>query len=396
MERNKTPALVLLALCFVLLLVFLYVNLGISPFQPSAYNTYTLQALAWRRGQAHLDHDVPHLELAIYQGRYYVSFPPVPTVPVYLLSFLFEDKVPDGLLVALYALIALLTLWKLLDRKGYPPLVAAGWALLLLCASSFLPLMANGAVWYQAQMMALMWIMLAIERMDRGKPTWGLLFYALSVGCRPFNVCYGPLLMLLYIRHQHQGGMRLPSIVKKLLPGILAGLFVAFLYGLYNALRFANPLEFGHNHLPEFSFQGGIQFSLTHLGNNISTYIFGLPYQAGAQGLELKKFGFSLFLANPALLLMLVWAVALAVKRRFTWNHGLILIFFSMQLFGLLLHRTFGGFQFGARYAADLIPYAALFLLYRQKKAMTTAEAAVMLTGLVFSIYGSLMIHLPG
>ena len=64
-----------LAAAFVLLSLLILSMLETSPMTPSPYNTYTLQALAWRKGQAFLDGDVPYLELAIYQGRYFVSFP---------------------------------------------------------------------------------------------------------------------------------------------------------------------------------------------------------------------------------------------------------------------------------------------------------------------------------
>ena len=65
--------------------------MGRNPIGPSGYCTYTLQALAWRDGQICLSQDYPWLELAIYQGKYFVSFPPVPSVPLYFLTFLFGE-----------------------------------------------------------------------------------------------------------------------------------------------------------------------------------------------------------------------------------------------------------------------------------------------------------------
>ena len=55
---------------------------GISAVGPTGYYTYNLQALAWRNGKLCLDQDYPWLELAIYEGKYFVSFPPVPSVPL--------------------------------------------------------------------------------------------------------------------------------------------------------------------------------------------------------------------------------------------------------------------------------------------------------------------------
>ena len=73
----------IMALMLVLLLLILHFASGTPVLAPSAYNSYTLQALAWRRGLTYLQQDVPHLELAIKDGLYFVSFPPVPSIPLY-------------------------------------------------------------------------------------------------------------------------------------------------------------------------------------------------------------------------------------------------------------------------------------------------------------------------
>lgn len=379
-----------------LLMVVLSNAFGYSPLSPSPYNTYTLQAMAWREGRAYLEADVPHLELAIYQGRYFVSFPPVPSIPIFILTFMFGDQVPDNLLVALYMLLALFVLYNLFHRKGYSPAWAAFSSFLFAFASSMLPMALTGAVWYQAQMLAFLLTAAAMERMDADKPSLGLLLFALAVGCRPFNVLYGPVIIMLHLmKHKEQGKSLLnKQSIKTLLPGMLLGLLVAAIYAAYNLLRFDNPLEFGHNHLPEFSFQGGTQFSFDHLQKNINQFIFSWPYDSTTEGLALKKFGFSLFLANPVLLLMLIRSIVLAVKKKLTLRHGIILFFFFVHLLTLLLHRTFGGFQFGARYAVDLIPYAALFYAQEETEKPRWLELVVLTAGLVFTIYGSLQIHL--
>ena len=92
LQNRKRIALVLALVCL-MLFAFVHSAQGTSPLRPSLYNTYTLQAMQWRQGKAVLEEDVPHLELAIYNGQYYVSFPPVPTVPVFLLTFLFGKNV---------------------------------------------------------------------------------------------------------------------------------------------------------------------------------------------------------------------------------------------------------------------------------------------------------------
>lgn len=74
-------------------------------FSHSPYDSYTRQALAWREGRTYLTDDpqsLAYLELAVYEGKYYVSFPPVPTVTEYFLTFFFGQNTPDRLVTVLY------------------------------------------------------------------------------------------------------------------------------------------------------------------------------------------------------------------------------------------------------------------------------------------------------
>ena len=73
---------------------------------------------------------------------------------------------------------------------------------------------------------------------------------------------------------------------------------MAAAYGAYNHVRFGNPFEFGHNYLPEFSFQGGIQFSFNHIAKNCKTFILSMPFTKNGENWELRRFGFS-FLIGP-------------------------------------------------------------------------------------------------
>lgn len=398
LQNRKRIALVLALVCL-MLFALIHSAQGTSPLRPSLYNTYTLQAMQWRQGKAVLEEDVPHLELAIYNGQYYVSFPPVPTVPVFLLTFLFGKNVPDTLLVQAYALLSCLILYVFLSRR-IPPIKAAIWAFLGCFASSLLPLLPNGAVWYQAQVLGLLLIIAALERMDAGKPTLGLLLYALAVGCRPFNALYGPVLMALYMLKKKAF---LPAL-SDMLPGIALGLLVAAAYGWYNYIRFGNILEFGHNHLPEFSFQGGVQFSLDHVGKNASTFLWGLPFSyAETDSLTLKIFGFSLFIANPLLLCLVLWAAFSVFTGHFTLSKGLIFLFFALHTTLLLCHRTGGGFQYGARYWVDCLPWAFLWMGLPQKKPshprlqgiVEGLSLALLYPGLFLAFYGAKMIFLP-
>lgn len=368
--------------------------IGKSFLGPTGYNTYTLQALAWRNGQTMLPHDYPVLELAVYQGNYYVSFPPLPSVILLPLTFLFGESTPDHALVKLYALIACLPLYFALRRRGYSQLSAALTAFLGCFGSSLLPLTLDGAVWYHAQMLAFTLTVLAICCLTLDRMTAALLFYALSVACRPFHALYAVPLFYVYLSIHQRQGIRLLDAIEGLLPGVALGLVVAAALGLYNYVRFGDFFEFGHNHLPEFSFQGGIQFSLSHIPRNARTFLLGLPFTVVNGAPEWNVFGYSIFLACPMLLLQAIWFVTDLVKRRVTREHAVVFACAVVHLFSLLTHRTFGGFQLGARYAVDVMPYAFFYLLLKKEKTRLCVWEGVLL-GIVFilTMCGAVSVH---
>ncbi len=366
---------------------------GGSFFGPSDYSSYTLQAMAWRRGQTALSVDYEWLELAVYNGKWYVSFPPVPSVPMYFLTFLFGYQTPDSLMVKLYAMAAALAIYSMLVRCHWNRWHASGMALLMTLGGSMLPLVSNGAVWYQAQVMAFMLTTASIALMTGGRMTGSLLLYALAVGCRPFNVCYGPLLMILwYLRRPAQ---TVNEIGRGLGPGVVLGLLVAAAYAAYNYVRFGDIFEFGHNYLPEFVRSANGQFSLKHLAENARQFLLGLPLYRTAKGWEFEQFGCSVFLGNPMLLLMIVWFVVDLIRGRMNLSKGLTVGFFAVHLFLLLLHRTGGGFQLGARYAVDLVPYSLIYLgLRREKHCMAVWETVILCAGFAVMLIGTYYVHL--
>lgn len=407
-EFDWVPILLLVLSVGLVLFLHLLVNGSLEGvLSPTFYNTYTRQAMAWRDGLLHLPEDVPYLELAVYNGEYYVSFPPVPSVVELPLTLIFGMDTPDHLLMLFYITVSCEALYFAFKKRGITRLSSALFAFFLCFGCCILPLCIDGAVWYHAQMLALLCMSLCLFFFVYDRPTPALIFYALSVGCRPFNAVYGVVFGVIYLMKLIKSGTEFRKICLKLLPGICAGLLIAALYGTYNYVRFGNIFEFGHNYLPEFSTQGGIQFSLDHVAGNAKRFIRGLPFTTvgDIRYLNLEQFGFSVFIACPALTVMLVRAVADAIRKKFTVAKGLILAGFAVQLFLLLLHRTFGGFQFGARYACDLLMYPAAYLccsavsekdaLPGQKKcAFTGAETVVYVLALLFSVYGTCAMHI--
>lgn len=364
----------------------------------SAYDSYTRQAMAWREGRIALPENVVHLELAIYEGEYYVSFPPVPTIPMWLLTFIFGANTPDALVTYLYFLLCYVAGYALALRFMRPGM-AAGLSLFALLAGSLLDLGvsaggAAGAVWYEAQTLGALLTYLAFLGVTGGKPrdwAWGLIAIALAVGCRPFQALYVVPLLLLVLGKVRAQTPDWRSILKRMAALCTVPALIAVAYGVYNFVRFGNPLEFGHNYLPEYTFQGGTQFSLGHVLQNIQN-VLRPPTWSADKGLVFPTAsGFAYYITNP---LLVIGPAALLISRRrkepFDW---VVLGCALTHIFLLLLQRSFGSWQYGTRFFCDVMP--AMFLLRaRAGERLVPAECAVMGALTLFNVYGTMLFHI--
>ena len=387
------------ALCAIFLIIALYAAMyAVSGADPASYNykSYLLQAQAWLRGETHLDRNYEYLELAVYNGNYYVSFPPVPSLPMLLYTLIWGDDVPGGTIQKIYiAAACLIILSEIARSKRMPLRESIAWALLLCFGSAMLPITLIGGVWYEAQILAFLFSVSAIVLIRRDHPLPACLCYALSVGCRPFSVVLGPVLLMIYIENARMQRKSFAQGFRRLLPGLIAGLAVAALYAWYNYIRFDNPLEFGHNHLPEHTRSENGMLSLAYLGKNIRMLFFGPPLRVEDGALHINQFGFSMFLSCPIFICNLIWLISDIVHRRLTWTKLVILLMGCINVFLLLLHSTLGGHQFGARYTLELVPLCfSWYLLSPDRKQLTRREFALLAFGLVFNFFGGCLVHI--
>lgn len=378
----------------VLIVVIYAVMCGVSGVNVCSYpyNSYQLQAEAWLRGETALDRNYEFLELAVYNGNYYVSFPPVPGVVSFIWLLFFGRPVPGGLFQKIYiAAACLLIISELLRMKRLPRSHALMWGISFCYASAMLPITLVGGVWYEAQTLAFLMAILAIIAMRRNHPTIACIAYALSVGCRPFCVCLGPVLFAMFFQCNRRDPRR---AFRRLIPGLLAGLAIAGVYAWYNCIRFGDPFEFGHTYLPEFQRAVDGQFSIKYIPRNIGTVLFGSPFFTHNGRVRISQGGFSMFLSCPILICGLVRAIRDMRRKRVTYVKWTILAMGIVNFFLLLAHRTVGGQQFGLRYALELIPFVfAWYLASPDIRRLQSWEIVLMSYGLVFNLIGGIFVH---
>ncbi len=359
------------ALPLALLLVFWVVAAftGMWPWKENPYNSYTLQACSWLEGRLDLGQDYPWLELAIYEGKYFVSFPPFPSYILLPFALIFGAKTPDHFIALMVTMIGVIYAIKLYREIGKRRNDMEFWVLMLYLASGYLFVGMNGFVWFIAQSMSFTLSLMAMYYAIRGKGGWSLAFWACAVGCRPMLALYGVLLVFILWKgwkKEHVTGTLLDLLKQKWYWGIGVGL-IALSYMLLNYARFGNIAEFGHNYLPEFTRTTTGQFDLSYLKENLGHY-FRLPL-ASQNGGSLQFFsadGMAFWLIGPIFITIIAaWLYTIVKKRK----GNLVLLLMLPILAGIHLliicsHKTLGGWQFGNRYLVDMLPYLFIGLLW--------------------------------
>lgn len=351
-----------LAVPLALLLVMLVVAsfTGMWPTGGNMYCSYAIQACAWLEGRLNVADTYTWLELAIRDGKYYVSFPPFPSLVLLPFAAFCGMNTPDHLIQWAVALIGALYAIRLcVALRGERH--AALYALFLLLGNGFLFVAMRGYVWFMAQGMCFALSLMALFYAHRGRGGLSLACWACAVGCRPMVVLYLPVLLDALVRNLRERGeqgslLRLAG--KRWMWAIMPVLLAAF-YMALNWARFGSVFEFGHSYLPEFTRASEGQFSLSYAAHNLPL-LFRLPTPGGKEGaLQYAKFDcMNLFLIDPLIVAALpVWAHAIFRRRGPKMLRFALPALLLVNLAIVVCHRTLGGWQFGNRYLLDLLPY---------------------------------------
>ena len=67
----------------------------------------------------------------------------------------------------------------------------------------------------------------------------------------------------------------------------------------------------------------------------------------------------------------------------------------TANLLLLCMHKTMGGWQFGARYTCDLLPFAYMYLAVKGRSGRVALwELAVGIFAFLFNLFGAFYMHL--
>lgn len=383
----------------------MYAFTGQWPWGGNSYNTYTLQACAWLKGQLDLGRDYPHLELAIYQGRYFVSFPPFPSFVMLPFAIFLGEKTPDGWIALATGIAGIIYTYKTFCLFRGTREHAMFWAFFLAFGTNLVFVKLNGWVWFIAQNMCFTLSMMAIYYAKKGKAGLSLAFWACSVGCRPLQVLYFPVLCFFLWQEakKEMPDGNLISIIKSKALCAVPMIIIAIVYMLLNYARFGSITEFGHNYLPEFMRTSEGQFHISYIGQNMKN-LFRLPAAAEYGRLDFYNMnGFAFWMTSPVFISYLIYLVRSIVRRKKesgyeaerTWFQAVLMVLMILHILLLLSHRTMGGWHFGNRYINDLLPYlfTGILLLMPEKDRTLRLHYVLCIFGAAVNLLGSAAVY---
>ena len=400
MDKQKRWEYGIIVITSVLLYLFLMCWLtGYGPLKQNVYNSYALQADSWRQGRLDLGQDYPYLELAVYNGKYYVSFPPFPSYILFPLTFIFGSNTPDALLMWFISLLSAGYLYRLALQFRLSEPLSALTTLTVILGSNATFNMLNPGAWFFAQNLCFLLAVMTIYYAGNGKGGWALFFWACSVGCRPMQIFFLPVvLLILYIVEKKKSpelsGKKIVS--NKIYWGIPASC-VALTYMVLNYLRFGSIIEFGHNYLPEFIRAEHGQFSVKYMSENLKSLLHFFQFDESGK-IVIDHFGnLSFMLVSPCVIFAILTLLACILKKEYRiviFQSGIIACAIS-YLAVTIMHKTMGGWHFGNRYANDILPwiYLATVLGLSRVEKLGKYQIPIAVFGLCLNAIGNVVVY---
>ena len=367
-------------LCAVLLIGFAVAR-GILGEMPGS-NSYGALADAFLHAHLWIDR-CPDADCAVFDGRTYVIFPPLPALIVMPFIALFGFAGFKGFFaLALVFAVASLLLWRrIFSALG----VAASDGIWLLAGLAFAsPLFQVTAraesVWFFAQVLGFFFATAAIWAVvSRASLALAGLFIACAFLCRQMTIFYPAFLAVLALDPGEKllrPSQRMPGrVVIAALPIIVALLIIL----AYDAARFGNPLDTGYAYLANpgkddfiarriadhglFS-RGYFLFNALYLFVQGLHFEFGGPYLTQLTGID--KAGVGLLQSSPWLLL----AFFARFDRVFAAGAAVIAIIAGLTLF----YHGNGYAQLNTqRFALDWLPILVILMVRGNRPAAFSA-----------------------
>lgn len=357
---------------------------------------------AFLHGRLYLAAPANTHDLTLYDGKWYVPFPPLPAL--LMLPWVAWQGVASlntVLFATIFGALNVMLIFLLLSalaRRQWTHLSTGDnlWLTLLFALGCVHWYMATiGSVWFVAQICTVTFVALAVWLAIEGRAAWLVgLALALALAARPNVLLTWPLLLGIAATHLATAGRRplwgalLRWSIASAIP-LVVGLGALL---LYNQARFGHPLDFGYltenvaeQLAPNLRRYG--QFNLHYLPKNVwAMWLAGPQWDSERNFWQPDPEGLSLLLTTPALLY-------LARARRRSWLVSGGWVALALLLVPLLLYYNTGWWQFGYRFSLDFMVPVLVLLAVAADRRVAWSMRLLILAGMLVNVYGVLWWH---
>lgn len=317
---------------------------------------------------------------ALYDGTWYVTFPPFPAVVILPAVAIWGTATRDALFWALIAGLApslLFVFLRGLSERGESTrgtrdnLLLAG---LYAFGSVFFFAAVQGTVWFAAQILAsVLLVLFLMASLNAAHP----LLAGAALGAlwltRPPTLLVGLVFVVEALRTYRRASatsaaedrhplvqglvwVRGADFMRLVRPFALFAIPLALCLGVQlslNAARFNDPFSTGYEYL-QIGWRGRIEtwglFNYHYLSKNLAVFVAGLPWLSDpSSGIKISLHGLALWFTTPNLL-WLLWPAR--------YDARMIALYLAAGAVALLdlCYQNSGWIQFGYRFALDYMP----------------------------------------
>ncbi|GMV39210.1 MAG: hypothetical protein AMXMBFR64_09260 [Myxococcales bacterium] len=327
--------------------------------------------------------------------RYYISFPPVPSLVMMPLVAIWGYHVNDVLVTILFAAlnaVLIFGMMRVLSRRGHSErqLREHLWLTVLFAFGTVAFFSSvRGEVWFTALVIGLtLNTAYILASLDARHPLLAGAFLVLGFATRTPILFATPFFLLQLWWARREDGERIgwAAMARKLawfsVPGIIGGLAIMW----FNTARFGAPFEFGHTYLVEGARpairEHGL-FSFWFLNRNLSAMLTNMPVFSFEQPfVQVTRHGLGLIATTPAFLALL-WPRG--PKSTLWWSLLITVLCVSVPA---ALYQNTGWAQFGYRFSLDWTPYL-IAMLAIDRRHIGRGFIALILIGVVVNLFGA-------
>ncbi|MES2661678.1 MAG: hypothetical protein V4629_00090 [Pseudomonadota bacterium] len=369
--------------------------------QPGYWSYFDHLAAAFLDGRMYLTDPAITQDLTLYQQRWYVPFPPMPSILmlpwIALLGIEHFNSIIFSVIIGgintglIFLLLASLSQKKLISLSLFDNL----WLTLFFGFGTVHWYMSTvGTVWFIAQICTFSFLSLAtLFTVNRYSPWWIGSALGMAIAARPHVILMWPLLFGIqlyyqksYLTRSHFGIMG--WIIRLSAPVAISILLLLF----YNYIRFDNFLDFGYktqnvadwvkDNLNQYG-----QFNPYFISKNFWAMWLATPeWMPDLKQWQVNAEGMSILLTSPLFIFLIRVFQKININYFFVISGALLALLLISGI--LLLYYNTGWRQFGYRFSLDYMIPLFILMSFSAHERVTCGMRLLILFSIQINAYG--------